>query len=110
MNAGCIYPIARQCPRRITNSVYERLDSTREIVLPKFTIFHDDTMVQTIAILVVSGSSPIITECIEKGVLRARKIIRRKTPVNECKTDELFTISAPRVAREISKVATRSQR
>ena len=63
-----------------------------------------------LAILVVSGSAPIITERVEIGVLRTGKIIRFKNTIDEGKGDHFFAIGTFRVARIIFKVRTRRQR
>ena len=66
-------------------------------------------MEETVAILVVSGGIPVITECKEIRVLCAGEIVGRKNAINERKADDLFAISTPRAAGVIPKVATGTQ-
>ena len=108
-NTRIIYEITRQNPCSVTNAIYESLNGVRKIILPQFAIFRNDTMIKTIAILVMSGGNPIIAKRVKLSILRVGEIVCPKRSINERKTNHFFIVRTQRITRIILKIATRRQ-
>ena len=67
-------------------------------------------MVQTVAILEVARSEPIVAERIEMSFQRSGKVVSLKNTVNERESNLFFVNTASCVARVVLKIAARSQR